>query len=146
MKGSPKVPVSFEVTCLSQVNSCSHTYLLHPLTVPWSFRCRIPSFLSSHLTLFHWVQNPSRCHHLTDFLSALFSIPLSFCSRCLLSRKDLRDALSLPSWEKWAPRKEIIFPNTRQQTEGRIRITRQTTPLLVCEGRPWDFRGKSYYT
>lgn len=76
---------ALKVTCLSQVNSCSHTYLLHPLNLPWNFGCRIPSnlFLSSHLPLFHHIQNLGLCHHLSDFLSALFSIPLSFCSRCL---------------------------------------------------------------
>lgn len=40
--------------------------------------------------------------------------------------------------------KEIIFPNVKQQTEGRIKITMQIASLLVCEGLPSGLQGRQY--
>lgn len=117
---------ALKVTWLSQVNSCSHTYLLHPLNLPWNFGCRIPSnlFLSSHLPLFHQIQNLGLCHHLSDFLSALFSIPLSFCSRCLRlgSFKEGPERCSLPTFmRKMDPKERNYFPQHEAANRGQNR-------------------------
>lgn len=132
---------ALQVTCFSQINSCSHTFLLHPLSSSRNFGCRIPCdlFSGSYLPLFNQIPKS----WFLPSLDCLPKYPIIHPLIILSQMSQNRFGSSKEGPERWflhtfmrKMEPGVHFPNIRQQADDRTRVTMQTAPLSVCEVLP----------